>query len=276
VRVASEPANLDALTHRWVDGAASNFEYLLALNAASGRSWGDLTQYPIMPWVVQNYAAKQLNLADRANFRDLTLPLFAQSHEQQVHCFDYYRTTGSISSDPHCIPNYVSNVGSTLYYLVRMEPFTTEEIRFQGTALDAMDRTCQSLGLAYALMPSPAPRHALELVPECYFSAEVFQNINAVVFPAGRTGERIGDMVLLLWATSHRDCVRQLRAAIESPSVSEQLHEYIDLVWGYRRRGQPALDCLRVRTWCARRRPHNAHRARRSGVELRAGPADAV
>jgi hypothetical protein len=51
----------------------SNFEYLLALNAASGCSWGDLTQYPIMPWVMRNYAAKQLDLADRANFRDHSL-----------------------------------------------------------------------------------------------------------------------------------------------------------------------------------------------------------
>jgi hypothetical protein len=30
----------------------SNLEYLLALNTLAGRTWADLDQYPVMPWVL--------------------------------------------------------------------------------------------------------------------------------------------------------------------------------------------------------------------------------
>ena len=32
-----------------------NFEYLMLLNQYSGRTYNDLGQYPIMPWVLLNY-----------------------------------------------------------------------------------------------------------------------------------------------------------------------------------------------------------------------------
>lgn len=36
----------------WQHGEITNFEYLMHLNAASGRSFQDLTQYPVFPWVI--------------------------------------------------------------------------------------------------------------------------------------------------------------------------------------------------------------------------------
>lgn len=36
-------------------GEISNFEYLMCLNTLAGRSYNDLMQYPVFPWVVQDY-----------------------------------------------------------------------------------------------------------------------------------------------------------------------------------------------------------------------------
>jgi factor associated with neutral sphingomyelinase activation len=36
---------------RWQRGEIDNFEYLMHLNSAADRSFNDLTQYPVMPWV---------------------------------------------------------------------------------------------------------------------------------------------------------------------------------------------------------------------------------
>ncbi len=36
----------------WLRGQLSNFDYLMALNTAAGRTYNDLTQYPIFPWVI--------------------------------------------------------------------------------------------------------------------------------------------------------------------------------------------------------------------------------
>ena len=44
------------------------------------------------------------------------------------------------------------------------------------------------------------------------------------------TGDRVGNVTLPSWAASARDCVQQLRTALESPAVSRQLHSWINLV----------------------------------------------
>lgn len=44
-----------SLTQRWVRGEISNFQYLMFLNTLAGRSYNDLMQYPIFPWVLADY-----------------------------------------------------------------------------------------------------------------------------------------------------------------------------------------------------------------------------
>ena len=42
---------LSSSTSKWLKGEISNFDYLMYLNIAAGRSFQDLTQYPVFPWV---------------------------------------------------------------------------------------------------------------------------------------------------------------------------------------------------------------------------------
>ena len=42
---------LSSATSKWLKGEVSNFDYLMHLNIAAGRSFQDLTQYPVFPWV---------------------------------------------------------------------------------------------------------------------------------------------------------------------------------------------------------------------------------
>jgi hypothetical protein len=44
------PASLQSATEEWEEHGMSNYEYLLFLNLMSGRTFNDLTQYPVMPW----------------------------------------------------------------------------------------------------------------------------------------------------------------------------------------------------------------------------------
>ncbi|OHT13967.1 Beige/BEACH domain containing protein [Tritrichomonas foetus] len=234
---------VEIMTKKWVDGTISNFDYLLYLNSQGGRSWNDFTQYPIFPWVIKKYNMNNLDLNDNSSFRDMTLPIFAQSTEQQEQCMAYFRTTSALSGDGHCTPNYFSNVGSTLYFLVRLEPFTDEEIGFQGGTFDAADRTFQSFEISYALMIAPGNKNALELVPEFYFNPEALKNVNNIKFPNSILSKRVvDDIALPPWAKFHRDLVHKFRMALESPYISQSLNEWIDLVWGFRRRGDAALE----------------------------------
>jgi len=67
--VKSSLPPLRELTERWQRGLLSNFEYLMALNTHAGRSYYDLTQYPVFPWVIKDYESPTLDLTDSNTYR---------------------------------------------------------------------------------------------------------------------------------------------------------------------------------------------------------------
>ncbi len=68
-----------SVTQRWVRGEISNFAYLMALNTLAGRSYNDLMQYPVFPWILADYTSEELDLTDPETFRDLSKPMGAQT-----------------------------------------------------------------------------------------------------------------------------------------------------------------------------------------------------
>lgn len=60
---------LHAVVSAWRAGRVSNFDYLLYVNLAAGRSFNDLGQWPVFPWVLSNYTSASLDLEDPANYR---------------------------------------------------------------------------------------------------------------------------------------------------------------------------------------------------------------
>ena len=57
----------------WQTYNISTLEYLMWLNIYSGRSFNDLTQYPIIPWIISNYDLPEIQYKN--NHRDLSLPM---------------------------------------------------------------------------------------------------------------------------------------------------------------------------------------------------------
>ena len=47
--------DMAAITASWVGGEISNGHYLNIINIMAGRSFNDLSQYPVFPWIIQNY-----------------------------------------------------------------------------------------------------------------------------------------------------------------------------------------------------------------------------
>ena len=48
------------------------------LNTLAGRSYSDLMQYPIFPWILADYTSPELDLTNPDSFRDLGKPMGAQ------------------------------------------------------------------------------------------------------------------------------------------------------------------------------------------------------
>ena len=64
-----------SITHKWQRGEISNFQYLMFLNTLAGRSYNDLSQYPVFPWILADYDSEQLDLTNPHTFRDLSKPM---------------------------------------------------------------------------------------------------------------------------------------------------------------------------------------------------------
>jgi hypothetical protein len=49
------------MTLKWAQGEMSNFSYLMHLNTQAGRTYNDLTQYPVFPWILADYTSPEVS-----------------------------------------------------------------------------------------------------------------------------------------------------------------------------------------------------------------------
>ena len=56
------------------------------LNTIAGRSYNDLSQYPIFPWIIADYTSDRLDVTNSATFRDLSKPMGVQNekHAEEI------------------------------------------------------------------------------------------------------------------------------------------------------------------------------------------------
>jgi hypothetical protein len=58
-------------TERWKKGDICNLNYLMMVNKYASRSYNDINQYLVFPWVLSNYTNATLDISNEANFRNL-------------------------------------------------------------------------------------------------------------------------------------------------------------------------------------------------------------
>ena len=71
-------SNLTVTTKLWRQGHLTNFQYLLELNRLAGRTFSDLMQHPVFPWILADYDSPHLNLTRPETFRCLRKPIAVQ------------------------------------------------------------------------------------------------------------------------------------------------------------------------------------------------------
>jgi factor associated with neutral sphingomyelinase activation len=87
------------------------------------------------------------------------------------------------------------------------------------------------------------PADVKELVPE-FFTEDPSFLLNSQHLDLGvrYNGEKVGDVKLPAWAKDPEDFLKKMREALESNYVSENLHHWIDLIFGCKQRGEAALQ----------------------------------
>ncbi|XP_070606004.1 neurobeachin isoform X4 [Erythrolamprus reginae] len=233
------------MTQRWQRREISNFEYLMFLNTIAGRTYNDLNQYPVFPWVLTNYESEELDLTLPGNFRDLSKPIGALNPKRAVFYAERYETWENDQTPPYHYNTHYSTSTCTLAWLVRIEPFTTFFLNANDGKFDHPDRTFSSVARSWRNSQRDTS-DVKELIPEFYYLPEMFVNSNGYNFGAREDETTVTDVELPPWAKKPEDFVRINRMALESEFVSCQLHQWIDLIFGYKQRGPEAVRALNV------------------------------
>ncbi|CAI5483770.1 unnamed protein product [Closterium sp. Yama58-4] len=230
---------------QWSKRKISTFDYLMILNTLAGRTYNDLMQYPVFPWVIADYASNKLDLSNAETFRDLSKPVGALNAKRLELFKERY---DSMDTD---IPGFLygshySSAGVVLYFLIRMEPFATLHRLLQGGRFDQADRLFDSMASAWDNCQSNTS-DVKELLPEFFYQPEFLRNSNCFDLGHRQDGQALDGVILPPWAKgSPEEFVRLQREALESEHVSERLHHWIDLVFGYKQRGEAAVQADNV------------------------------
>ncbi|CAD5122682.1 DgyrCDS11092 [Dimorphilus gyrociliatus] len=249
------PADLlksSGLTQRWVNREISNFDYLMQLNTIAGRTYNDLSQYPIFPWILSDYSSDHLDLDNPAVYRDLSRPVGVINSKNEREVREKYENFEDLNGtiEKFHYGTHYSNSAGVMHYLIRMEPFTTLHIQLQSGKFDVSDRQFHSIPATWtAIMESP--NDVKELIPEFFYLPEFLVNSND--FNLGKlqgSNEPVNDVILPNWADGPEDFIQKHRKALESEYVSQHLHEWIDLIFGFKQKGKAAVEALNVFYYC--------------------------
>eukprot|EP01132_Coremiostelium_polycephalum_P000959 gene959-1221_t len=236
-----------SITKKWQRGMISNFEYLMHLNTLAGRSFNDLTQYPIFPFILSNYESEELDLEKPENFRDLSKPMGAQDPTRLKKFIEKYNYLSEMNEKPYHYGSHYSNVGSVLHFLVRLQPFSSYFIEFQGGRFDVPDRAFHSIAQTWRLSSSISSSDVKELIPEFFFIPDFLVNSNHFNMGVKQDGVKVDDVILPPWA--HNDprlFIKRHQEALECRIVSENLHHWIDLMFGYKQQGEQAIKAYNM------------------------------
>ncbi|KAL2258454.1 hypothetical protein VTK26DRAFT_8226 [Humicola hyalothermophila] len=236
------------MMRRWQRGEISNFHYLMLVNTMAGRTFNDLTQYPVFPWVLADYTSEELDLNNPATFRDLSKPMGAQSPTRAADFAMRYKSLAEIGETPFHYGTHYSSAMIVSSYLIRLPPFVESFILLQGGNFDHPDRLFFSIEGAWTSASRDNGSDVRELIPEFFYLPDFLTNINGYNFGVRQgKGGRVDNVILPPWAKGDpKIFIAKHREALESPYVSQRLHQWIDLIFGYKQRGEIAVENLNV------------------------------
>lgn len=229
--------SIEKFTSLWIQGKISNYEYLIKLNSAANRTRNNLSQYPIFPWTITNWTSEIIDLNNKDNYRDLSKPIGALNPSRLK---DFLNRFKDMPEPKFIYGTHYSTSAYVIGYLARKYP--EYMLKLHSGRFDNPDRVFNSIDIDWNICYNN-PSSLKELIPEFYENnSDFLLNEKHINLGVTAKGQKIGNVILPLWSENNpKIFLDTMKSALESEYVSENLHLWIDLIFGYKQRGEEAI-----------------------------------
>ena len=249
--------NLKNIYEKWSKWKLSTLKLLMMINLYSNRTYNDLNQYPVFPWIITDYSSKELRLLKDENkennlIRPFDTPMgmleiTEKAKERKENYIEHWKSSEDDKEKEENYDRYRSHYSTSLYttyYLVRVFPYSSLRIELQGKKFDDPNRLFNSLSVSFdnAINQKADLR---ELIPEFYCLPEIFYNKNNLnlgdIIDQEEKAHPVGDISLPPWSSEDGYIfINKHRELLESPEINEKINEWFNIIFGSKQKGKEA------------------------------------
>ena len=220
------------------EGKIKNYEYLLYLNKYSTRTYSDLSQYPVFPWLVLNRKqAKEKSEYTEESLRDMKYPVSVQSKEKREDCIKKYKIESEEGGFQSHFNNHYSNPAYIYYYLMRLNPYLQGMIRLQNYQNENPNRIFLSFESLEVILSTAQDNR--ELIPDffCYF--DFLLNLNCNFLGEIQDDSINDDFKINVGETDKSSAISPFvhnlfkeKKLLNSKEITLKIHDWVDIIFG--------------------------------------------
>ena len=245
--------NLKTMYEKWSKWEISTMKMIMIMNIYSNRSYNDINQYPVFPWITTDYTSKNFPNFEKEHFiRPMNKPMGMmdftdESRERKENYEEHWQSNEADEDREDNYDRYGSHYSTSLYltyYLVRVFPYSYIRIELQGKNFDDPNRLFNSLPNSFdcAITQKSDLR---ELIPEFFCFPEMFLNMNELnlgeVNDESGHPKLVGGVEMPLWSNYNEyNFIEKHRALLESAEINEKINEWFNIIFGSKQKGKEA------------------------------------
>ena len=251
--------NLKNIYEKWKNWEISTMNLLMFINIYANRSFNDINQYPVFPWILTDYKSDKFPEDISKNvIRPLDTPMGMlevsdDARQRKQDYMDHWQISQDDEDREDEYDRYGSHYSTSLYvsyYLVRIFPFASIRIELQGTSFDDPNRLFNSMKTSFDCS-STQKSDVRELIPELFCMPEILLNNND--FNLGEIKDnsennknskeiklkKIQEVETPKWCKNNAYFfIKKHRELLESLEVSKTLNKWINLIFGSKQKGE--------------------------------------
>ena len=245
--------NLKNIYEKWAKWEISTLKLLMILNIYANRSYNNVDQYHVFPWIITDYESDTLPNMDKKDFiRYMNKPMgmmdFNEASKQRKITYEQNWLENESEEDlDENYDRYGSHYSTSLYltyYLVRVFPYSYLRIELQGKRFDDPNRLFNKLGNSFENSITQKS-DVRELIPEFFCFPEMFLNMNELnlgeIVDSNGKEQLVQNVELPPWSKDNSYLfIEKHRALLESAEISEKINEWFNLIFGSKQKGKEA------------------------------------